>query len=196
MVDLTTFDLGNYRCGRPIWVRAIWYFLGQPIFAVRFQPLSGPRRWLLRGFGARIGVGVLLRPGVRVKNPWLLTIGDHSMVGEDVWIDNLLQVTIGSHVCISQGAYLCTGNHDWSSPSFRYRLGPIAIEDGAWVGAKAIVGPNVTMGRCSVLSLGSVAFQSVGPYEIHTGNPATFRKSREFKFEAAQQERHPPIMRW
>jgi putative colanic acid biosynthesis acetyltransferase WcaF len=55
---------------------------------------------------------------VRVKKPWLLDIGEHSLFGEDAWIDNLTTVTIGIHACITQGAYLCTGEHDWSDPAF------------------------------------------------------------------------------
>jgi putative colanic acid biosynthesis acetyltransferase WcaF len=196
MVDLSTFDLGTYTSGRALWVRTLWFFIGQPILQTRAMPMSGPRRWLLRKFGAKVGTGVYIRPGVRVKNPWMLTVGDYSMLGEDVWVDNLVPVVIGSHVCISQGAYLCTGNHDWSSPSFRYRLGEIAIEDGAWIGARAVVGPGVTVGRCAVLSLGSVALRSIPPFEIHIGNPAVFRKNRQFKREEAPSVKHPPVMRF
>ena len=196
MVDLTTFGLGEYENGRPIWSRAMWHFLGRPLLSSGLLPLSGPKRWLLRRFGASVGEGVSIRPGVRVKNPWLLAIGDHSMIGEDVWIDNLVQANIGSHVCISQGAYLCTGNHDWSSPSFRYRLGPINIGDGAWIGARSIVGPGVSVGTCAILALGSVAVRSVPPYEIHGGNPAGFQKARVFRAEDAPAARRPPALRW
>ena len=69
---------------------------------------------MLTMFGARIGANVVLKPNIRVKFPWRLRIDDNSWVGQDVWIDNLAQVDIGSDTCISQGAYLCTGSHDWS----------------------------------------------------------------------------------
>jgi putative colanic acid biosynthesis acetyltransferase WcaF len=196
MVDLRKFDLGDYENGRGLWFRALWYFIGQPLLSSALLPISSPKRWLLRRFGADIGQGVSIRPGTRIKNPWLLTIGDHSMIGEDAWIDNLVPVNIGSHVCISQGAYLCTGNHDWSSPSFRYRLGPIRIGDGAWIGARAIVGPGVSVGTCAVLGLGSVATRPIPAFEVHAGNPAIFQKARAFRTEESPANRRPPVLRW
>lgn len=38
----------------------------------------GWRRFLLRLFGADIGVGVLIRPTARITYPWKLTVGDYS----------------------------------------------------------------------------------------------------------------------
>lgn len=67
---------------------------------------------LLAAFGAKLGRGVVIKPGVRVKFPRKLAIGDHSWIGERVWIDNLAPVEIGANCCISQGAYLCAGSHD------------------------------------------------------------------------------------
>ena len=69
----------------------------------------------------------MVKPGVRVKYPWRLRVGDHAWLGEDCWIDNLADVQIGAHACISQAAYLCTGNHDWADPAFALILGPITI---------------------------------------------------------------------
>jgi putative colanic acid biosynthesis acetyltransferase WcaF len=133
---------------------------------------------LLRLFGARIGCGVVIKPGVRVKFPWRLRIGNHSWIGESVWLDDLCEISIGSNCCISQGAYLCTGNHDWSDPSFRLILKPIVLCDGAWVGAHAIVCPGVTLGEQAVATAGSVVTKDIPPLEIHAGNPAAVTRRR------------------
>jgi putative colanic acid biosynthesis acetyltransferase WcaF len=110
----------------------------------------------LCAFGARIGRGLVIKPRVTVKYPWFLELGDHVWLGEGVWIDNHTTVAIGSDVCISQGAYLFTGNHDWNDPRFRFFCHPITIADGAWVGAKAIVCPGSVLARMSVVGLGVV----------------------------------------
>jgi putative colanic acid biosynthesis acetyltransferase WcaF len=123
----------------------------------------------------------VVKPGVRVKYPWLLKIGDFSWIGEDAWIDNLAMVQIGSHVCVSQGAYLCTGNHDWSDPRFGLIVRPIKIGDGAWVGAKALVCPGAELGAGAVAAAGSVVAGILEPNTIYSGNPAEAVKARVFQ---------------
>ena len=61
------------------------------------------------------------------------------------WIDNLDEVTIGAHCCISQGAYLLCGNHDYSTPTFDLIIRPIVMKDGSWAGAHSILGPGATL---------------------------------------------------
>jgi putative colanic acid biosynthesis acetyltransferase WcaF len=178
MVDLSTPDNAELERGRPLLVEAAWHWFGSPLVRSRMIPWSGVKTRVLRIFGARTGEGVYFKPGVRVKFPWRLSIGDHCWIGEDVWIDNLASVEIGSHVCVSQGAYLCTGNHDWSTRNMRLFRRPITIGDAAWIGAKTVVCPGVTVGVGAVLTAGSVASRDIPAWEIHTGNPAVFVKSR------------------
>ena len=94
---------------------------------------------MLKIFGAKIGSGVILKPGINIKYPWHLKIGDNCWIGENVWIDNLSQVTIKSDVCLSQGAMLLCGNHNYKRATFDLVLEPIIIESGAWLGAKTII---------------------------------------------------------
>lgn len=75
--------------------------------------MIGFKIWMLRKFGAKIGKGVFIKPLVNIKYPWNLDIGDYTWIGENVWIDNLTQVKIGSNVCISQGAMLLCRNHNY-----------------------------------------------------------------------------------
>jgi putative colanic acid biosynthesis acetyltransferase WcaF len=176
-------DLGAYTPppeftrGRPAWVELLWMVV-QALFVSSFIPGSGHRRALLRLFGARIGAKVVLKPGIRVKFPWRLSIGDHSWIGEEAWIDNLAPVAIGADCCVSQGAYLCTGSHDWTAPGFTLITRGITLEPGAWVAAKAVVGPGVTIGRGAVLGLGSVATRDLDAWTIYAGVPATAIKQR------------------
>ena len=141
-------------------------------------PGSRWRQALLRVFGARIGSGVVIKPRVRVKFPWRLEVGDHVWIGEGVWIDNLDRVTIGAHACISQGAYLCTGSHDWAKQSFDLITKPIQIGEGAWVAAHSVVAPGATLGETSVLTIGSVAIGELASRTIYSGVPAQAIKKR------------------
>jgi putative colanic acid biosynthesis acetyltransferase WcaF len=181
-VDLSSFDIArdsDYRIGRSLLVRTAWYLFGMPLLRCPILPSSSFRRGLLRVFGAEIGDGVVIKPGVRVKFPWKLKVGEHCWIGEDCWIDNLAPVTFGKHVCVSQAAYFCTGNHDWSDTAFRLITGSIVIRDGAWVAARASIGPGVVVGEHAVVGFGAVVTGPVPAYEIHCGNPATFFRKRE-----------------
>ncbi len=160
------FHRGRSRLTEAAWLVMQWLFVSSWI------PGSAHRRWLLRRFGAHIGEGVVVKPGVRVKFPWRLAIDDHAWIGEDVWIDNLVEVSIGSDCCVSQGAYLCTGSHDWSRQAFDLITRPITIKAGAWIAARAVVGPGVTIGEGAVLALGSVATKDLAHWMIHQGVPA------------------------
>ena len=95
-----------------------------------------------------------------------------------VWIDNLSEVTIGNDVCISQGALIITGNHDYKEESFRLIVKSIIIEDHVWICAKSVVGPGVNCMAGSVLSLGSVATSDLEENSIYRGNPAVKIKNR------------------
>ncbi len=133
---------------------------------------------LLRLFGARIGRGVVIKPAVNIKYPWKLIVGDHCWIGENVWIDNLADVKIGSHVCLSQGAMLLTGNHDFTSPSFDLKPAEIVLHDGVWIGARAVVCPGVTCRSHAVLTVQSVATRDLEAYSVNQGNPAVKVKDR------------------
>jgi putative colanic acid biosynthesis acetyltransferase WcaF len=184
-VTLSAFQNEWYKPGRSRAVQAIWFLAGLPVLRCPIIPMSSVRRALLRLFGARIGSGVVIKPGVRVKYPWLLEAGDHCWIGEDCWIDNLAPVKMGRNVCVSQGVYICTGNHDWSDPAFGLIVGPVTLDDGCWIGAKAVLTPGVSVGGCAVVTAGSVITKHVPPYEIHGGNPAQFLRKREIREAAA-----------
>ena len=168
--------LDAYRDGLDVrftaWLRfVIWYCLGRP-FVSSALPGSFWRRWLLRLYGARLGVGGCIKPRVRITKPWNLVLGDHCWLGEDLWIDNLAHVRIGDHVCLSQGVYLCTGNHDYRRVTFDLRLGDIKIESQAWIAAKAVLGPGSHVGAAAVVGLGAVANGVIPAGAIVRGNPA------------------------
>lgn len=174
-VRLREFDNAWYQPGRSRLWQAAWFFLGMPVLRCPVLPSSGLRVRLLKIFGAQVGSGVVIKPGVRVKYPWQLKVGD------DCWFDNLAKVELSRDVCLSQGAYLCTGNHDWSDPAFGLIIGPISLGAGSWVGARAVVAPGVTLGEHAVAAAGSVVTKSIPAWQIHAGNPAVFVRQRKLR---------------
>jgi putative colanic acid biosynthesis acetyltransferase WcaF len=127
---------------------------------------------LLKLFGAKIVSNFYIKPKVNIKYPWFLKIDDDVSIGENVWIDNLCEVIIGNSVCISQGACILTGNHNYNDKNFELMLGSVILEEGVWIGAKSIVCPGVTCKSHSVLAVSSVATKDLDSYKVYQGNPA------------------------
>ena len=88
-------------------------------------------------------------------------------------------INIGKNVCLSQGAVLLTGSHNYKKPSFDLLIQSVVLEDGVWIGAGAIVNLGITAASHAVLTAGSVATGNLEAYSIYQGNPAV--KIRERK---------------
>lgn len=174
--DLSKFNNVWYDPGGNGLKRLLWYFTNAAFFNSSF-PFIGFKIFLLRSFGCRVGKGTVIKPYVKIKYPWKLEIGENVWIGENTWIDNLGDVKLGKNVCLSQGAFLLCGNHNYKKVGFDLIIGEIILEDGVWIGAKSIVCPGVKCFSHSVLAAGSVANTNMDPYSVYQGNPA--QKIRE-----------------
>jgi putative colanic acid biosynthesis acetyltransferase WcaF len=178
--DLAKFNVGNYKAG-PKLKSLVWYVVNYAVMNSAVPWPYGFKNSLLRMFGAEVGNGVIIKPKVRIKNPWRFKVGNHCWLGEGCWVDNLEDVVLGDNVCLSQNSLLLTGNHDYTVSSFPYRLGAIHIEEGVWIGANATVCPGVTCHSHSILTVGSIATKSLDAWWIYAGNPATAVRQRKIK---------------
>ena len=176
-VEIKNFDRNTYKPGNKILI-IIWYFVNVIFLKNPLNPLSNLKVIILRLFGAEIGKNVLIKSPIDVKYPWKLKIGDYSSIGEHVWINNLDDVVIGKNVCVSQGAMLLCGNHNYKKSTFDLILGKIILEDGVWIGAQSIVCPSVTCKSHSVLTVNSTATKDLEAYSIYQGTPAVKIKDR------------------
>lgn len=162
--------------------RLLWR-IGCLIF---FNPFPGPlfrywRNFFLRLWGAKIGRKCAIASTVRIWAPWNLELGDYVSLGPNVEVYDVSKIVLGSHVTISQDAYLCTASHDVSLLLKPLIHEPIYIADFSWVCARAIVLPGVNLGHGAVVAAGAVVTQDVKPWTIVGGNPACFIKKREIK---------------
>lgn len=155
-----------------------WYLVKTLFFLTPLPFPSFLKASLLRLFGAKVGPGLVIKPRVNIHFPWKLSIGKDVWIGEEANILNFERIQIGSNVCVSQRAFLCGGNHDYTDPAMPYRNGPIALHDGCWVGASCFVGPGVTIGQDSVIAAASVVTRNVEPGGIFKGDPLIFIKKR------------------
>ena len=171
--DLAGFTGAGYDKGRgPGW-QVAWMAVSGVVTTRWWCPLR-LRLGILRAFGADLGNGVLIRHNVRIHWPWKLTVGDHSWIGEDVWILNLEPVVVEADVCISQGVLLCTGSHDRHSPTFEFDNAPIRIGHGAWIAARATILRGVDIGANAVVGATALVTRSVPPGSVVVA-PAALR---------------------
>lgn len=176
--NLESFDNSWYHPGRNAIVQFLWFIANIVFIRSYLFPSSKFKSSILRLFGAKIGKAVVIKPSVNIKYPWRLTVGNNSWIGEGVWIDNLDNVSIGSNVCISQGAMLLCGNHNYKKETFDLFISPIILEDGVWIGARATVCPGVTCYSHAVLGVGSIATTNLESFSVYQGNPAIKVKNR------------------
>ena len=176
--DLSTYNNFPYNPGGTAIKRFLWFYANAFFFKSGLFPIYSLKRFLLRSFGAEIGKRVTIKPYVNIKYPWLLKIGENTWIGENVWIDNVAQVNIGANVCISQGAVLLTGSHNYKKSTFDLITGNITLEDGVWIAAAAIVNQGITVAAHAVLTNGSIATKNMEAYFVYQGNPAVKIRKR------------------
>ena len=177
-VDLARFDTGGFDRGAGRVKEGLWRLVAWMIFDPSWLHAPRLKRCLLRWFGARIAPGVVIKPSVRISFPWRLTVGRNAWIGEGVWILSLASVRIGANACVSQRAFLCTGNHDARSTTFDLRVSPVRVHAEAWVGADVFVSPGVHVRRGAVATAGSVVTRSLPRWSICSGNPCEPRGER------------------
>ena len=160
--------------------RLLWELVSTLLF--RTTPrwaLHGWRRFLLRSFGAKIGPGCRISPSCRVWAPWNLTMGELSVLGDDVDCYTMDRITIGSKVAVSQRAFLCTGSHDVSSLRRPLVTEPIVIGDHCWIAAEAMVMPGVRIGEGAVIGARSLVTKDQPAWTICGGSPCRPIRVRE-----------------
>lgn len=180
---MSTLDIAANRKARKysageLLLRVLWG-IGQWGIRLSPRPCFGWRSFVLRCFGAKLGVHVHTYASTKIYFPWNLTVGDWSAIGEDAFIYNLGPVMIGSKVTISHRAQLCAGTHDYTRADLPLLKPPIIVKDQAWICADAFVGPGVTIGEGAIIGARAVAMKDVPAWTIVAGNPAKLIKRRE-----------------
>ena len=135
-------------------------------------------------FGCQMTRTSLTKATTRIMHPWLLKMGEHCALAEGVTVYNLGLVTIGDHTVVSQNVHICAGTHDYTKADLPLIRPPIVIGNGVWVCADAFIGPGVTIGDNSVVGARAVVMKDVPAGMVVAGNPARVIKTR--KMDGAQ----------
>jgi putative colanic acid biosynthesis acetyltransferase WcaF len=171
-VRLDLFDKSSLDRGRPRVVEALWVLTRCFFFVTPLPWPDAMKRSLLRLFGARVGRGVIIRPGVYVHFPWRLAVGDHCWIGEGCQLLNIAPITFDDHVALGHQVYLAAGSHDIRSATMSGKYEPIRVKTGSWIASRAFIGPGVTVHERVVVGAAAVVMRDVGPDVVVAGNPA------------------------
>ena len=105
-----------------------------------------------------------------------VSIGSSVLMADYATVDYSGKVVIEDHVTISEGALVYSHDHDFYALSQRKSNSAIpretTIQKGAWIGARAIILPGVTIGNNAVVGAGSIVTHDVKPFTVVAGNPA------------------------
>ncbi|NYJ05875.1 acyltransferase [Petropleomorpha daqingensis] len=142
-----------------------------------------PSRWLPEGLrppllrlaGIPVGAGTRIEHSVFFK-------GGRVRIGEGCYLNSATivdpgsaSVEIGDGVAIGAGAVIAAATHDLGPSANRAaanRSEPVVIGTGAWLGARVVVLPGVTIGRGAVIGAGAVVTRDCAPDASYAGVPA------------------------
>ena len=158
--------------------RAVWGLAHLVLVRPSPRPFHAWRAAVYRLFGATLGPQCHIYPTAQVWAPWNLVCDDAVGIADGAVIYNTLPMRLGSHCVISQDAFLCGASHDFEAAGFPMVSAPITLGRHAWICARAVVGPGVTVGEGAVLGLASVTVKDLAPWTVYAGAPARALRRR------------------
>ena len=128
----------------------------------------------LRRKGAKIGKNVVIGDNCRIINPRNLYIGDNVYIADNLFANCIGGLRIEDGVIISYNCTVMTFNHDYNDDTLLpYGLDEIkkevVIKENCWIGINVSICPGVTIGKRSVVGMGSVVPKSLNDNTVFAG---------------------------
>jgi UDP-2-acetamido-3-amino-2,3-dideoxy-glucuronate N-acetyltransferase len=141
------------------------------------------------GDGSTVWDNAHIRSGARVGKGCI--VGDKCYIGPGVVVGDLVKLNTGAYLCtgvsVDRGAMISAYvvfTNDRYPRATTADLGELLpseadestlatrVHEGATIGAAAVIGPGLDIGRFAMIGMGSVVTRSVLPFTLVVGNPA------------------------
>lgn len=144
-------------------------------------PFHSIRNFIYIFSGINIGRGSTFHMWARFYQPNNITIGEDTIIGDNIFIDGRDKVSIGSHVDIASQVLIYNSEHDVSAADFHAILAPVEIGDYVFIGPRSIILPGVRIGKGAIIAAGAVVNKNVPEFTIVGGVPAKIIGERKDK---------------
>lgn len=166
------------------------------VFQVARIPSHHVRKFLYKNlYRVKMSEESVVYFGAELRGSWNLSVGRGSIIGDNALLDaRRCGIRIGSNVNVGSNVSMYTGQHNYNDPYFRptiNNVGPITIDDRAWIGPNVIILHGVTIGEGAVVAAGAVVTKDVEPYALVGGVPAKKigERTRNLLYEFKEQGR-------
>lgn len=139
---------------------------------VGFIPLHFVRKIFYLASGIDMPFDSTIHIGANFFKPSNITIGHDTIIGDHCFMDGRAPLKIGNHVGIASQVLIYNDEHDINSPDYGNSFGPVEIGDYVFIGPRAIILPNIKIGKGAVVAAGAIVTKDIPEFEIWGGVPA------------------------
>ncbi len=175
MKDRTGKDLSPNQIFQKVTTRISTIFLEFWLMILRFVgyiPVHSLRKIFYLVSGINLPWDSTIHIGANFFKPSNISIGHDTIIGDHCFLDGRAPLKIGSHVGIASQVLIYNDEHEINSTDYGNSFGPVTIGDYVFIGPRAIILPNVTIGTGAVVAAGAVVTKDIPKFEIWGGVPA------------------------
>lgn len=139
---------------------------------IGFVPLHFVRKIFYLASGVDMPWNSTIHIGANFFKPSNITIGHDTIIGDHCFMDGRAPLKIGNHVGIASQVLIYNDEHNINSPDYGNSFGPVEIGDYVFIGPRAIILPNIKIGKGAVVAAGAIVTKDIPEFEIWGGVPA------------------------
>lgn len=184
MKDRTGKDLNSQEISQKIFNRIKTICLEFWLLVLRivgYIPIHTIRKIFYIASGIDMSLTSTIHIGANFFKPSNIKIGRDTIIGDHCFLDGRAPLTIGNHVGIASQVLIYNDEHNIHSDNYENSFGPVEIGDYVFIGPRAIILPNVKIGKGAVVAAGAVVTKNIPDFEIWGGIPAKKINDRENK---------------